>query len=79
MWITRSLSAVALCVSLLTVGLSAQTPTVTPPQEPAARTSIMLGRQLLRFTTKGESLEWQLVPPTRDAAVVCYSSGIGRT
>ena len=63
-----------LLLSAIGVGLAAQTQTATSPQEPAAQTSIVIERQLLRFTTRGDSIEWRLVV-TNQQEQVLFDSG----
>ncbi len=72
MFTIRQLSASLLVLSLALVSASAQTQ--TNQQEPITKTNIIIERQLVRFTTPSEAVEWHLVVTNQQAEVV-FDSG----
>src|SRR5436190_20568443 len=70
-------SRIAQClffVIAVSLTVLAQTQNATTPQEQPGRTSIIIDRQIVRFTTQGEPLEWHLVVADQQGEVV-FDSG----
>ncbi|HZS06443.1 MAG TPA: hypothetical protein VFD58_16510, partial [Blastocatellia bacterium] len=68
----------SLSILLLGIALTltqAQTPTAASSQAQTTRTSIIIERQLVRFITQGEAVEWHLVVTNQQEEVV-FDSGL---
>ncbi len=70
----RRLLAGLLLLNWAVVNVSAQTQTNNAPLAPSAKTNIIIERQLVRFTTPGEAVEWHLVITNQRDEVV-FDSG----
>jgi len=63
-----------LFVMMVSLAVLAQAQTVASRQDQTAKTSILIDRQLLRFTTPGEAVEWRLVVSNQQGEVI-FDSG----
>ena len=70
----RQLSLGLLLLSLAVVCGSAQTQTSNTQQAPSAKTNIIIERQLVRFISPGEAVEWRLIITNQHGEVV-FDSG----
>ncbi|HZS06042.1 MAG TPA: hypothetical protein VFD58_14480, partial [Blastocatellia bacterium] len=68
-------SRIAQCLFfMILVSLAPLAQTASNPQEQPGRISIIIDRQLVRFTTRGEALEWHLVVTDQQGEVI-FDSG----
>src|ERR1044071_1593918 len=79
MFIRRQFSISILFLFLAAPALYAQTIPTRNSQEQTAKTSIIIERQLLRFTTQGEALEWRLVVSKEQGEVIFDSGFVNAT
>jgi hypothetical protein len=75
MSLTRWLVSVCLWLVLLSSAVFAQTVSNQSDQAPGAKLHIVIERQLVRFTTPGEAVEWRLVVTNQQEEVI-FESGL---
>jgi hypothetical protein len=72
---TRWLVSVCLWLVLFGSAVAAQTASDSVGQAPGAKLNIIIERQLVRFTTLGEAVEWRLVVTNQQEEVI-FDSGL---
>lgn len=73
--VNRCRATVCVLLLCLAVDVTAQAPPPSNQQSPEAKTTLVIERQRLRFTTRGDSIEWQLVV-TNQQQEVLFDSGL---